>query len=68
VPLSNYDKYFGGKPGSAAKAKRAMMEHYGAKKGESVFYAKVRDLMAQGKGRGGLAGVLEERRRARRRS
>lgn len=39
MPLSQYDKNFGGKRGSAAKAKRAMQRTYGPKKGESVFYA-----------------------------
>ncbi len=39
MPLSNYDKQFGGESGSAAKAHRAMIEEYGEKKGEQVFYA-----------------------------
>lgn len=39
MPLSKYDAQFGGKRGSAGKAKRAMAKEYGAKKGESVFYA-----------------------------
>ena len=38
MPLSKYDKEFGGK-GGAAKAHAAMMSEYGAKKGEQVFYA-----------------------------
>lgn len=38
MPLANYDKFFGGK-GGAAKAHAAMAKEYGAKKGESVFYA-----------------------------
>ena len=41
MPLSRYDTAFGGKKGSAGKAKRAMAKQYGAKKGESVFYASV---------------------------
>jgi hypothetical protein len=41
MPLSQYDRYFGGKPGSAAKAKAAMDKEYGQKKGDSVFYATV---------------------------
>ena len=40
MPLSRYDRQFGGKKGSARKAKRAMAKQYGAKKGEQVFYAK----------------------------
>ncbi len=41
APLSEYDKYFGGKPGAAAKAKAAMIEEYGEERGEQVFYAKI---------------------------
>jgi len=39
MPLSKYNKEFGGKAGSAAKAHAAMVKEYGAKKGEQVFYA-----------------------------
>lgn len=39
MPMSKYNKQFGGKPGSAAKAKQAMVQEYGAKKGKQVFYA-----------------------------
>jgi hypothetical protein len=40
MPLKNYDKDFGGKKGSAAKAHRAMVKTYGkGKKAEEVFYA-----------------------------
>ena len=39
MPLSKYNKYFGGKKGSAAKAKGAMADEYGEEKGEEVFYA-----------------------------
>lgn len=39
MPLSKYDREFGGKRGSAAKAHAAMIKEYGAKKGERVFYA-----------------------------
>ena len=39
MPLSKYNKSFGGKPGSAAKAHAAMVKEYGEKKGEQVFYA-----------------------------
>lgn len=38
MPLSKYNKYFGGK-GGAEKAHSAMTEHYGPEKGEQVFYA-----------------------------
>ena len=39
MPLSKYNKAFGGKKGSATKAHAAMVKQYGAKKGEQVFYA-----------------------------
>jgi ssDNA-binding Zn-finger/Zn-ribbon topoisomerase 1 len=41
APLSEYDQYFGGEPGAAAKAKAAMVKQYGEKRGEEVFYATV---------------------------
>jgi hypothetical protein len=41
VPVSRYDKSFGGKRGSAAEALAAMRSQYGAKKGTSVFYATI---------------------------
>ena len=39
MPLKKYNKAFGGKKGSAAKAKAAMEKQYGKEKGERVFYA-----------------------------
>jgi hypothetical protein len=39
MPLSKYNKYFGGKKGSAEKAHSAMVQEYGSEKGERVFYA-----------------------------
>lgn len=42
MPLSAYDSYFGGKPGSAAEAHAAMIRQYGSKKkADEVFYALV---------------------------
>jgi len=38
MPLSRYDKYYGGK-GGAEKAHAAMVEQYGKDKAEQVFYA-----------------------------
>jgi hypothetical protein len=38
MPLSKYNKYFGGK-GGAEKAHAAMASTYGSDKGEQVFYA-----------------------------
>lgn len=49
MPLSKYDRNFGGKRGSAAKAKAAMIEQYGEEKGESVFYAKKNKNKAAGR-------------------
>ena len=52
MPLKRYDKAFGGKRGSAAKAHKDMMDEYGPKKGESVFYAtknkKMKSKMPEG--------------------
>jgi len=39
MPIGKYDKFFSGKPGSAAKAKTAMAKQYGSEEGEKVFYA-----------------------------
>lgn len=41
MPLSRYNSAFGGGKGSAEKAHAAMVKEYGAKQGESVFYATV---------------------------
>lgn len=43
MPLSGYNRYFGGKPGSAAETLAAMIDRYGKKKGTSVFYAMVNE-------------------------
>lgn len=48
MPIAKYDKNFGGKPGSAQKAHDAMAKEYGAKEGESVFYAKKNKNKAAG--------------------
>jgi len=52
MPLSRYNAAFGGKKGSAAKAKRRMLQQYGAKKGEQVFYATKNKRLSQQRGRG----------------
>lgn len=39
MPMDKYDRYFGGKKGSASKAKSAMRDEYGEEEGERVFYA-----------------------------
>jgi hypothetical protein len=39
MPISKYNRYFGGKRGSAEKAYSSMIEQYGAEKGKRVFYA-----------------------------
>jgi len=41
VPLDRYDKYFGGQPGAAAKAKANMQQTYGRKDGEYVFFSTI---------------------------
>lgn len=41
MPLRIYDELFGGKPGSAREAHAAMVKQYGAKRGNSVFYATI---------------------------
>lgn len=51
MPDKNYNKYFGGKKGSASKAKKAMRKQYGKKKGESIFYAKVNKIKGSKKKR-----------------
>lgn len=50
MPLSKYDRYFGGKKGSASKAKAAMADEYGEEKGEKVFYAMKNKRKGRGKG------------------
>ena len=41
MPLSKYNKHFGGQKGSAAKAHAAMIKEYGVAEGERVFYATI---------------------------
>ena len=48
MPLSDYDRWFGGK-GGAAKAHAAMVAQYGEKKGEAVFYATMNKKKKTGK-------------------
>jgi hypothetical protein len=40
MPLSKYDRYFGGS-GGASKAMRELVKRYGPQKGRSIFYATV---------------------------
>lgn len=40
MPVSRYDKFYGGQKGSASKALNSMREQYGTKRGTSIFYAK----------------------------
>ena len=49
MPLKRYDKQFGGKSGSAAKAHAAMVSEYGEKAGERVFYATKNKRKSEGK-------------------
>ena len=41
MPISRYNRYFGGGPGAAQRALDAMKKTYGPKKGEHVFYGTV---------------------------
>lgn len=43
MPLSSYDRFFGVKSGSAARAHAEMIRHYGLKKGTQVFYSLLND-------------------------
>jgi hypothetical protein len=49
MPISAYNPMFGGKSGSASKAKAAMIERYGQVKGTKVFYATLNKKKSQGK-------------------
>lgn len=49
MPIGKYDKEFGGKKGSAQKAKTAMEKEYGEEKGEQVFYATKNKNKGKGK-------------------
>lgn len=50
MPLSKYNKYFGGEAGSAEKAHSAMQKTYGkGKKAEQVFYATKNRNKSKGK-------------------
>lgn len=51
MPLSKYNKYFGGEKGSAEKAHAAMKRTYkDPKKAEQVFYALKNKRKKQGRG------------------
>jgi hypothetical protein len=41
MPRSKWDKFFGGQPGAADKAKASMLRTYGRKDGETIFQATV---------------------------
>lgn len=65
MPLSKYDRYFGGR-GGATKAHAAMAEQYGEEKGEEVFYALKNKRKGKRKGptaHDGADALLERRRR-----
>lgn len=44
MPISQYNKFFGGGRGAAQKALDAMKKTYGPRDGERVFYARVAKL------------------------
>lgn len=62
MPVTKYDKWFGGGRGNAGKAKRAMAKHYGAQEGERVFYATMNKRKNEGKA-GGVVGALRKHRK-----
>ncbi len=59
MPMSNYDRLFGGKSGSAAKARNAMRKKYGPDEGDRVFYATVNRRRKQRKESGRGSGLRE---------
>lgn len=44
MPISQYDRFFGGQRGAAEKALSSMKKTYGARDGARVFYARVAKL------------------------
>ena len=63
MPISNYDRWYGGKgKDGARKARRKMHETYGSERGERVFYATMNKRKKQGAGRG-LTKALKRRAR-----
>jgi hypothetical protein len=48
MPVSKYDRYFGGKRGSAQETLSSMQQQYGQQKGTSVFYALKNKRKSQG--------------------
>lgn len=63
MPLSKYNRHFGGKRESASKALANMKREYGDAKGTSVFYATVQKRRkARERGRG-LTNVMRGRRK-----
>lgn len=44
MPISRYNKFFGGGRGAAKKALDAMKQTYGPKKGEQVFWGRIAKL------------------------
>ncbi len=61
MPLSKYDRYFGGK-GGATKAHSSMIEEYGPEKGEHVFYATKNKRKGKGPSARDGAAALARRR------
>jgi hypothetical protein len=53
MPLTRYDKFFGGDRGAAERALASMQRTYGRKDGEAVFYATIAKRKRKGaRGRG----------------
>jgi len=52
MPVGDYDRFFGGKKGAAAKARAGMIDEYGLKRGMQVFHATVDRKRKQRGGKG----------------
>jgi hypothetical protein len=61
VPLSRYDRLYGGKPGGAAKAFAAMRGTYGERKGRQVFFSVAAQRKREVEGKGGLVRAVRSR-------
>lgn len=63
MPLTEYDRYFGGRQGAAAKALEGMRQHYGDDaEAQRIFRATMEKRRTQGKG-DGIARLLTQRQR-----
>jgi hypothetical protein len=54
MPVSQYDRYYGG---NAEGALRNMVKRYGSKKGHEMFYAQVEQKRKKGLAQGRVTGA-----------